>query len=247
MIKISRKRIFAKALSWRLFAATLTFLLIYFLSKTIATSAALALVVSGADFVIKFIMYYAHEMFWANSKFGVELDKKAGVTVLFSGLPCSGKTTIAKEIKKQLEDKLYPVEHLDGDIVRKSICADLGFSKADRDENIKRVTLLSSYLSQNNITLCTFVSPYQEARNNFRKKNPEFVEVYVNCPVEECKKRDVKGMYAKALKGEIKGFTGVDDPYEEPTNPDIICYTKEESIEESAKKVINYLKANKYI
>jgi adenylylsulfate kinase len=171
-----------------------------------------------------------------------------GVTVWFTGLPCSGKTTIADELADILTKKGLNVERLDGDIVRKDLTNDLGFSKKDRDENIRRVTFVAKLLTRNNvIVLATFVSPYSKRRKKTRREIGEFLEVYVKCPVEECIKRDVKGMYEKALRGEVTGFTGVDDPYEEPINPDLVLETHKESVEESVNKVLSLMEGNGYL
>ena len=145
------------------------------------------------------------------------MKKHQSFTVWFTGIPCCGKTTIADQVAIVLKKKDYTVERLDGDVVRQGLTSDLGFSKKDRDENIRRATFVAKMLTRNNvIVLATFVSPYREQRRNAREEIERFVEVYVRCPVEICMKRDVKGMYQKALGGKIKHFTGVDDPYEEP-------------------------------
>ncbi len=170
-----------------------------------------------------------------------------GVTVWFTGLPCSGKTTIAKEVKKQLESSKIDVELLDGDTVREYI-KNKDFSKEGRNKHLRYIALMAKLLSKRNVfVLCTFVSPYRENRDFARSIINNFVEVYVKTPLEVCMKRDVKGMYKKALNGEIKGFTGVDDPYEEPENPELILETDKESIEESVEKVMNKLKEYGYI
>lgn len=171
-----------------------------------------------------------------------------GVTIWFTGLPCSGKTTIADRVAEVLREKGHNVERLDGDIVRKGLTSDLGFSKEDRDENIKRVTFVAKLLTRNGVkVLATFVSPYIERRRKTREEIGEFMEVYVRCPVDECMKRDVKGMYRKALAGEITGFTGVDDPYEEPPNPELILDTDKETVEESVQKVLEKMKSLGYL
>jgi adenylyl-sulfate kinase len=171
-----------------------------------------------------------------------------GVTVWFTGLPCSGKTTIADELAPMIRDRGKKVERLDGDIVRKGLTRDLGFSKEDRDMNIERVTFVSKLLTRNDvIVLATFVSPYIARRQKTREEIGEFIEVYVKASIEECIKRDVKGMYQKALRGEIKNFTGVDDPYEEPPNPEIIVDTDFESVDESVLKVFDYLEKKGYL
>jgi len=176
------------------------------------------------------------------------MKEQKGFTVWFTGLPCSGKTTVADKVAEQLKEKGYTVERLDGDIVRQSLTSDLGFSKEDRDENIKRVTFVAKLLTRSGVAvLATFVSPYQERRNKSRKEIGNFVEIYTRCPVDVCMKRDKKGMYKKALAGKIKDFTGVNDPYEEPENPEVILDTDKETVEESAEKVLNKLKELGYI
>jgi len=171
-----------------------------------------------------------------------------GFTVWFTGLPCCGKTTIADRVAVLLKQQGYAVERLDGDIVREGLTNDLGFSKQDRDENIRRVAFVAKMLSRNNvIVLASFVSPYREQRRNARAVIGRFVEVYVRCPVEICKKRDVKGMYQKALEGKIQHFTGVDDPYEEPEHPELVVDSDKESVEESASKVFGALRRLRFI
>ena len=170
-----------------------------------------------------------------------------GVTVWFTGLPCSGKTTIADKLAPILRERGKNVERLDGDIVRKGLTRDLGFSKEDRDMNIERVTFVAKLLTRNNvIVLATFVSPYIDRRQKTREEIGNYIEVYVKASVEECIKRDVKGMYKKALAGEIKNFTGVDDPYEAPPTPEIIVDTDNETIEESVNKILEYLEKQGY-
>ena len=171
-----------------------------------------------------------------------------GVTVWFTGLPCSGKTTIADKLAVILKEKGRKVERLDGDIVRKGLTRDLGFSKEDRDKNIERVTFVAKLLTRNDvIVLATFISPYIARRQLSREEIGEYIEVYVKASVDECIKRDVKGMYKKALAGEIKDFTGIDDPYEEPVNPEILVDTESESVDKSVEKVLRYLEKNNYL
>lgn len=174
-------------------------------------------------------------------------DQK-GFTVWFTGLPCSGKTTVADVVAERLTERGYKVERLDGDIVRQGLTSDLGFTKQDRDENIKRVTFVAKLLTRNGVAvLATFVSPYRARRIKTREEIGEFIEVYTRTPVEVCIERDVKGMYKKALQGEISNFTGVDDPYEEPEDPELILDTSKESIEESVENVLKRLTQLGYI
>ena len=176
------------------------------------------------------------------------MKDQRGFTAWFTGLPCSGKTTVADGVAKRLKERGYRAERLDGDIVRKGLTSDLGFSKEDRDENIKRVTFVAKLLTRNGVAvLATFVSPYRARRAQAREEIGEFVEVYTRTPVEVCIERDVKGMYKKALAGEISNFTGIDDPYEEPEDPELVLDTALESIEESVGKVLHKLVDMGYI
>ncbi|HVQ00919.1 MAG TPA: adenylyl-sulfate kinase [Candidatus Thermoplasmatota archaeon] len=176
------------------------------------------------------------------------MTERQGFTVWFTGLPCCGKSTVADRVAVILRKNGYRVERLDGDVVREGLTNDLGFSREDRDENIRRIAFVANMLSRNGVVvLATFVSPYRQARRDARRVIGRFIEVYVRCPVEVCMKRDVKGMYKKALEGKIKHFTGVDDPYEEPEHPELIVDTDKESVEESVSKVLATLTALHYL
>ena len=171
-----------------------------------------------------------------------------GFTLWFTGLSGSGKSTIAERVALKLEKKGVPVEILDGDVVRTHLSKGLGFSHEDRDENIKRVGFVCQLLSRNGVAvIASVISPYRQARDYNREKIKNFVEVYTLCPVGVCEERDLKGLYQKARAGEIKGFTGVDDPYEPPLNPEVICKTDVESVEESVNKVIRKLEELGYL
>jgi len=161
-----------------------------------------------------------------------------GVTLWFTGLSGAGKTTITQALEKKLRESNYGIEVLDGDVVRTNLTKGLGFSKADRDENIRRIGFVSHLLTRHGvIVLVSAISPYRDIREEVRQKIGDFVEIFVNAPLAVCEGRDVKGLYEKARKGEIKGFTGIDDPYEEPLNPEVECRTDLESLEESVAKV----------
>ena len=171
-----------------------------------------------------------------------------GVTVWFTGLSGSGKSTIAKALIEKLRAQEAKVEIMDGDIIRQNLTKGLGFSKEDRDENIRRIGFVSHLLTRNGvIVLVSAISPYRAVRDEVRERIGSFLEVYVNAPLEVCEDRDVKGLYERARAGEIKGFTGIDDPYEEPINPELECRTDKESLEESVEKVIAKLKELEYI
>jgi len=172
-----------------------------------------------------------------------------GFTVWFTGWSGAGKTTIAIALEEELEKRnIWPVQRLDGDIIRSDLCSDLGFSKEDRNENIKRATFVAELLSKNGVaTLVSFISPYVALRERARNKCHNFIEVYVKCDRDTLINRDVKGLYKQAIEGEIKEFTGITDPYEEPQNPEIILNTAEEDISESVGKVIEHLEEKNYI
>lgn len=174
--------------------------------------------------------------------------EQKGFTLWFTGLSGSGKSTIAERVALNLEKRGLSVETLDGDIVRTNLSKGLGFSREDRDENIKRVGFVCQLLTRHGIVaVASVISPYREAREYNRQKIKKFVEVYTRCPVEVCAERDLKGLYRKAMAGEIKGFTGVDDPYEPPENPEVICHTDKESVDESVDKVLKKLEELGYL
>ena len=173
---------------------------------------------------------------------------KSGVTIWFTGLPCSGKSTVAQLIELQLRSWGYRVEVLDGDVVRRNLTKGLGFSREDRDENIRRIGFVCHLLARNGvIAISAAISPYRATRDEIRRLIGSFVEVYVNCPLRVCMERDVKGMYKKALAGEIAGFTGVSDPYEEPLSPELTLHTDRETPVESGRKVLEWLKEAGYL
>jgi adenylylsulfate kinase len=163
--------------------------------------------------------------------------KQRGVTVWLTGLSGAGKTTITQALEEKLRNHDYPLEVLDGDIVRTNLTKGLGFSKEDRDENIRRIGFVSHLLTRNGvIVIVSAISPYRQMREEVREKIGDFVEVFVNAPLAVCEGRDVKGLYKKARAGEIKSFTGIDDPYEPPLHPEVECRTDLETLEESVVK-----------
>lgn len=174
--------------------------------------------------------------------------EQRGVTVWFTGLSGAGKTTLARAVYDELKRRGHRVEILDGDVVRQYLTKGLGFSKEDRDENIRRIGFVAHLLTRNGvIVLVSAISPYRATREEVRRKIGDFIEVYVNAPLEVCEKRDVKGLYKRARAGEIKNFTGIDDPYEPPLNPEVECRTDLESIEESVAKVLGKLEELGYL
>jgi len=171
-----------------------------------------------------------------------------GVTVWLTGLRGAGKTTISRVVEQELQTQGYKVEVLDGDIVRQYLTKGLGFSKEDRDENIRRISFVAHLLTKNDvIVLVSVISPYRDLREEVRQYIGDFIEVFVSAPLNVCEQRDVKGLYKKVRSGEIKHFTGIDDPYEIPLHPDVECKTDVEGIDESAIKVLKKLEELGYI
>ncbi len=171
-----------------------------------------------------------------------------GVAVWFTGFSGAGKTTIATALTEKLKSQNYQIEVLDGDEIRENLTKGLGFSKEDRDTNIRRIGYVAKLLARNGvIVLVPVISPYRAIRDEMRKQIGDFVEVFVNAPIEECEKRDVKGLYKKVRAGQIKQFTGIDDPYEPPTNPEVECRTDLEDLSESVDKIYGKLQDMGYI
>lgn len=165
-----------------------------------------------------------------------------GFTVWFTGLSGAGKSTLANALAEELRARGLKVEVLDGDVIRQNLSKGLGFSKEDRDTNIRRIGWVCEVLSRNGVAaIAAAISPYREVREEVRSKIKHFVEVYVEVPLEVAIERDVKGLYKRALAGEIQNFTGISDPYEPPLNPEVVCRTAEETVEESVAKILGYL------
>ncbi|MFH1143985.1 MAG: adenylyl-sulfate kinase [Candidatus Eisenbacteria bacterium] len=165
-----------------------------------------------------------------------------GFTLWFTGLSGSGKSTLANAVANELRRRGVKVEILDGDVVRTNLSKGLGFSKEDRDINIRRIGFVCNLLTRNDVVaIAAAISPYQAIRDENRALIKRFVEVYCECPLEVLAERDVKGLYKKAMAGEIKGFTGVDDPYEAPNNPEITIHSGRESAEESVQRILRTL------
>jgi adenylylsulfate kinase len=167
-----------------------------------------------------------------------------GYTLWFTGLSGSGKSTIAGIVERELRDAGSRVEVLDGDVVRTNLSKGLGFSKEDRDINVRRIAFVADLLSRNGVVVITAaISPYRAVREEARELMGErFVEVHVKASYEECARRDVKGLYARASSGEVKQFTGLSDPYEDPVNPEVVVDTEHEAPEESARKVLEFVR-----
>ena len=175
--------------------------------------------------------------------------EQQGFTVWFTGLSGAGKTTISDAIEPVLRERgITKLEKLDGDVVRTHLSKGLGFSKEDRDTNIRRIGWVAEVLTRNGVcVLASAISPYREIRDEVRRNVGDFVEVYVKCSIPELTRRDVKGLYQKALNGEIKNFTGISDPYEEPLHPDVVVDTEAEELAESVARVLARLEEKGYV
>ncbi|MDZ7692653.1 MAG: adenylyl-sulfate kinase [Balneolaceae bacterium] len=165
-------------------------------------------------------------------------------TVLwFTGLSGSGKSTVSEKVFEILKNRGYEIEHLDGDAVRE-VFPTTGFSKEERDAHVKKIGFVASLLQKHGVfVVASFISPYQDARNFVRNMCEDFTEVFISTPLEECERRDVKGLYEKARKGEIKNFTGISDPYEEPENPELNIDTTNITVDEAVQQVLDYLES----
>ena len=171
-----------------------------------------------------------------------------GVTVWLTGLSGAGKTTLAERLLPELKSRGHRVETLDGDVVRTHLSKGLGFSREDRDENIRRIAWVAALGTRHGATMIvSAISPYEETRAEARERIGDFVEVYVKCSLERLIERDTKGLYKRALAGEIKNFTGVSDPYEEPRDPEIVVETDMESVETSITKILEGLESSGYL
>jgi adenylylsulfate kinase len=165
--------------------------------------------------------------------------EKKGFILWFTGLSGAGKTTLARLVEVHLRERGHRVEVLDGDIIRTNLSKGLGFSKEDRDTNIRRIGFVCRLLARNEVVaIAAAISPYREVREEIRRESDGFVEVYVKCPISVLAERDVKGLYKQALAGEIKNFTGIDDPYEEPLAPEVTVETDRETPQESAARIV---------
>ena len=235
MYKETHARSVIKSISWRFWALLTTIALVLLFVGEIKV----ALSVGITEVVAKIILYFFHERTWDKIRFG---KKEIQPLILwFTGLSGSGKSTLSEAVYKELMKKDIKTERLDGDTVR-DIFPKTGFTKIERNEHIKRVGYLASRMEKNGIfVVASFVSPYKESREFVRDLCDNFIEIYISTPLEICEKRDTKGLYKKARNGEIENFTGVNDPYEEPQNPEITIDTGKLSIEKATKKVMEYI------
>jgi adenylylsulfate kinase len=234
---INKMRPILKALSWRIAGSVVTFALVYLFARSLEIAA----MVCGAELMVKAILYALHERIWRRI---APVPREAKPFVLwFTGLSGSGKSTLADLIYEHLVNKGYRVTRLDGDTVR-SIFPNTGFTRDERNNHIRRIGYLASILEKNGvIVLSSFVSPYAESRDFVRGLCENFIEVHVATSLDECERRDVKGLYKKARTGDIQNFTGISDPYEPPVKPEIFVSTENRSIHDSAADILSYIHA----
>ena len=245
MIKELWWRIGLKTITWRVIACIVLAALSYFVTGSLAVAGSIAVV----DMIVKTFLYASHEVIWSKVHIGRRITKsKRGAVVWFTGLSGSGKTTVADAVRDKLKSKLLPVYRVDGDVARRTFSSNLGFTPEDRRENCKRAAHVSSYLKENSIVLASFISPSPEMRKYVDEVcgvKDTFI-VHVDCPIDECIARDPKGMYAKVKDGKFMGnpFTGLhkDAPYVEPVEADLVLKTHEETVDESADRVVDMLK-----
>lgn len=236
MYREKHARSIVKTISWRITATITTFLLVWIFTNQLKT----AFTIGSIEVFLKMLLYYVHERTWNKSRFGrVEI---APFVLWFTGLPVSGKSMLADAVFEELKKNGRKMERLDGERVRQ-LFPKTGFSKQERIQHVERIGHLSSILVKNNITvIASFISPYKESRQFVRKISTNFIEIYLNTPLEVCEQRDTKGLYLRARKGEIQQFTGIDAPYEEPENPDLVVDTINTTTEENVKKIMKFLK-----
>tara|TARA_A100001515_G_scaffold81178_2_gene64362 strand:- start:20901 stop:21632 length:732 start_codon:yes stop_codon:yes gene_type:complete len=229
----TKKRTLLKAICWKLIG----FFCLTFLGYIFTGSFKVAGLIALAQFIVTFLIYAAHERIWARVSWG----KTRGISIQMTGMSGAGKSTISKIASKNLIKKGYLVEVIDGDEYRESLCKDLGFTKPDRNANIRRLSFVSKVLSRNNIiSIIAAINPYENIREENKIKDPTMKTVYIKCDLGTLFERDTKGMYARASLPEnhpekIENFTGISDPFEEPKNPDLVLDTSKQTVSESAK------------
>ena len=240
MYKETNTRSIFKGISWRVVATATTIAIVYFFFGRLDLAIAAGLIES----VLKIALYWAHERIWHKLRWGKKRIEP--FNIWFTGLPLSGKTTIADAVFKEINKLQIPLERLDSKDIR-DVVPNIGFTREDRNRHMKRVGHLIKTLQNNSIsTVASFVSPYRESRKAIRDMVKNNIVVYVKADVETCKARDTKGKYEKAIKGEYQNFTGVNDVYEEPQHAEIVIDTEKTSVEEATKIIVKYVK-KKYI
>ncbi len=236
MYRETNGRSVAKAISWRILGTLATAVLVFIFTGRVVV----ALAVGTLEFFSKIALFWVHERIWDRVKIGRR--EAVPAVVWFTGLSGSGKTTISRWLYDDLKRRGLRVEYLDGDTIR-DLFPNTGFTKEDRDQHIRRVGYLASKLEQNGVfVVASFISPYCESRQFVRELCKNFIEVYVSTPIEVCEARDVKGLYARARRGEISNFTGVSDPYEPPVHPELMIDTQCVSVDQAGEMVLARLR-----
>jgi len=236
MYKETNKRSITKGISWRVIATGTTIVIVYLFFGRLD----LAIATGMIETVLKVALYWAHERAWFKIRWGKKRIEP--FNIWFTGMPLSGKTTIANSLYRELEKLDIPLERLDSKDIRELI-PNIGFTREDRNKHMKRVGHLIKTLQNNSIsTVASFVSPYRESRKAIREMVKNNIVVYVKADIESCKSRDYKGVYKKALNGELQNFTGISDVYEEPQHAEIVIDTDKISVEEATKIIVKYIK-----
>ena len=238
MYKETNKRSIVKGISWRIVATTTTILIVYIFFGRLDLAIAAGLV----ETVLKVALYWAHERAWMKIRWGKKRIEP--FNLWFTGLPLSGKTTIADKVYEELSKFQIPLERLDSKDIR-DVIPDVGFSREDRNRHMKRLGHLIKTLQNNSIsTVASFVSPYRESRKAIREMVKNNVVVYLKADIETCKQRDYKGAYEKAMSGEYQNFSGVNDVYEEPQHAEIVIDTNNTTIDEAVQIIVQHIKRN---
>jgi len=238
MDKETNIRSIVKGISWRVVATATTIIIVYLFFGRLD----LAIAAGFIESILKVLLYWMHERFWVKIRWGRK--KIEPFNLWFTGLPLCGKTTIGDAVYKELEKLDIPLERIDSKDIRELI-PDIGFTREDRNRHMHRIGHLIRTLQKNSIsTVASFVSPYKESRKAIRTMVKNNIVVYVKADIATCQKRDYKGKYEKALRGEIQNFTGVNDIYEEPKNAEIVIDTEKLSVEESVEVILKYIKKN---
>jgi len=236
MYKETNIRSIVKGISWRVVATSTTITIVYFFFDRLDLAIAAGLI----ETVLKVGLYWGHERIWQKLRWGKK--KIEPFNLWFTGLPLSGKSTIADGVYEELEKLQIPLERLDSKDIR-DVVPDVGFTREDRNRHMKRIGHLIKTLQNNSIsTVASFVSPYRESRKAIREMVTNNVVVYLKADIETCKERDYKGVYEKALKGELQNFSGINDVYEEPQHAEIIIDTDKTSVDEATQKIVRYIK-----
>ncbi len=235
----SHSRSVIKAVSWRVLGTIATSIIVFAFTRRWAVS----LFVGAMEFVSKIGLFWLHERIWDRVSFG--RTPPTGAVLWFTGLSGSGKSTIAQEVVQALRASGQKIEHLDGDAVR-SVFPATGFTRPDRDAHVRRMGFMASRLEAHGVlVIASFVSPYRESRKAVRAMCTDFIEIFVDTPLAVCEERDVKGLYARARRGEIPNFTGIDDPYEPPMKAELVIDTTNTPVQAATQQVLALLQTRR--